>query len=310
VAVATASVATVLMLAGILGSGSARGQGTALEQKAAEVIRAADVLRDLEYARPGGTSLALDLYRPRGARGRLPVVVFIHGGGWREGDKAGGPSQTTAVLAGYGYAVASINYRLSTQAPFPAQIQDCKAAVRWLRAHADQYGLDPDRIGAWGKSAGGHLAALLGLAGDKPEWEVGEHLDQPSTVRAVCDFFGPTDLTNLGGGPLARERIEMLRQLVGGLLREKQAELREASPLSYVSRGDPPFFIAHGVDDELVPMAQSQSLYQALRAKGVPATFLAVRKAGHGFSKDSLPTEGQIYIQTLAFFDRTLKGRR
>lgn len=281
-------------------------QATPLQQKAAEVVRQSHVLRDLEYARPQGRSLKLDLYRPRSVQAPLPLVIFIHGGGWKEGDKA---NAVQAVLAGYGYAVASINYRLSTEAPFPAQIEDCKAAVRWLRAHAAEYRLDPQRVGAWGNSAGGHLAALVGLSPDRKEWEVGGHLDQSSRVQAVCDFFGPTDLTDLEGGAKAPARIKLVRQLIGGPLKQNAERVRLASPLFHVVAGAPPFFIAHGLDDDLVPVRHSRKLHQALRQQQVPAEILEVAKAGHGFSPTSQPPQGQIYLRVLAFFNRHLKGQ-
>jgi acetyl esterase/lipase len=281
-------------------------QQTPFQQRLAAVLREADIRRDLEYARPGGVSLKLDLYRPAQFEGTLPTVVFIHGGGWKEGDKRNAPS---AVLAGYGYAVASIDYRLSQQAPFPAQIQDCRAAVRWLRAHAGEYRLNPNRFGAWGNSAGAHLAALLGVAGEKTEWDVGEHREQSSRVQAVCDFFGPTDLTDLAGARLTEVRTSLVRQLIGGPLAENEAQVRAASPLFYVTPDDPPFFIAHGVDDDLVPIRHSRKLHAALREKQVPATLLEVQRAGHGFSKDTQPPQGEIYRRALAFFDNRLKTR-
>jgi acetyl esterase/lipase len=147
-------------------------------------------LRDLEYARAGEKSLLLDLYLPEKSRHSLPLIIWIHGGAWTGGDKADCPARR---LLQRGYAVASINYRLSNEAIFPAQIEDCKAAIRWLRAHAKQYGLDADHFGAWGSSAGGHLVALLGTTGDLKQFDKGDNLDFSSRVQAVCDFYGPTD---------------------------------------------------------------------------------------------------------------------
>ena len=293
--------------AGLLALGrTAWSAPSPLEQKAAAVVREADLTRDLEYARPKGKSLKLDLYRPRGFSGSLPTVVFIHGGGWTKGDKA---RPVPAVLVGFGYAVASINYRLATDAPFPAQIQDCKAAVRWLRAHAREYRLNSDRVGVWGSSAGGHLAALLALSPDRPEWEVGENLEQSSQVQAACDFFGPTDLTEVPSGPLAKQQMALVQQLVGGPPEQRKELTRAASPLFHVTPAAPPFFIAHGIDDDLVSIAHSRKLYRALRERQVPAELLEVRRAGHGFSKDSDPPQGQIYLQVLKHFNRYLKEK-
>ena len=148
--------------------------------------------RDLAYVADGHERHKLDLFVPEKADGPLPLIIWVHGGGWQNGSKDGCPP-LRGGYAGRGYAVASINYRLSQHAPFPAQIEDCKAATRWLRAHAREYNLDPNRFGVWGSSAGGHLVALLGTSGDVKAFEVGANLDQSSRVQAVCDYYGPTD---------------------------------------------------------------------------------------------------------------------
>lgn len=269
--------------------------------------RAHQVLRDLEYARVGAVSLRLDLYLPlHKGETRLPVVVWIHGGGWRGGDKAG--TRAPEVL-GEGYAVASINYRLSHQATFPAQIHDCKAAIRWLRAHADEFGLDPERIGVWGSSAGGHLAALLGTSGGVPELEgeVGGNLDRSSRVQAVCDFFGPADLLAIlepgawpsHGSPTSPESL-----LLGGPVAERVELARLASPVTHASPDDPPFLLVHGDRDPMVPLDQSERLHRALTAAGVDSTLYVVRGAGHGFRDPA--------VDALVrwFFDRHLRPPR
>ena len=152
----------------------------------------AAIERDLPYKRIGGETLTLDLYRPEKISGPLPVIIWIHGGGWNRGRKERCPA---VALVDDGFAVASVDYRLSSVAPFPAQIQDCKAAVRWLRANASTYHLDPDNVGVWGNSAGGHLAALLGTSGGVSELEGdGDNMQYSSRVQAVCDVAGPVDL--------------------------------------------------------------------------------------------------------------------
>ncbi|MCP4589541.1 MAG: alpha/beta hydrolase, partial [bacterium] len=157
------------------------------------------VHRDLAYVSDGHERQKLDLYLPSERAERpAPVIIWVHGGAWRAGSKDRCPAKRFVRL---GYVVTSINYRLSQHAIFPAQIQDCKAAVRWLRAHAKQYNLDPRRFGVWGSSAGGHLVALLGTAGDVKEFDVGAHLDFSSRVQAVCDYFGPTDFTKMNDFP-------------------------------------------------------------------------------------------------------------
>src|SRR5512132_3660165 len=194
-----------------------------------------------------------------------------------------------------GYAIASLNYRLSQHARFPAQIEDCKAAVRWLRTHADTYGLDPSRFASWGESAGGHLAAMLGTAGHERSFEVGEHLEHSSHVQAVLDFFGPTDVLQMDAHPLPEGTVHDAAdspesQLVGGPIQERPTEVARANPVTYVTPEAPPFLIVHGDRDPLVPYGQSLLLVDALRAAGVPATFYTVVGAGHGgFDDPQIP---------------------
>ncbi len=263
------------------------------------------VERDLEYAQVGDRSLKLDLYRPETGEGPWPLVVWIHGGAWRAGSKDRTPA---AFLAGQGFAVASVGYRLSQEATFPAQIEDCKAAIRWLRANSEKYGLDSAHVGAWGSSAGGHLVALLGTAGDVTEWDKGTQPDQSSRVQAVCDFFGPTDFTVMGGFHARPDSPEA--QLLGGPVQENKDKAARANPITYVSPDDPPFLIVHGEDDETVPIGQSELLYEALKKAGVEATFLRVAKAGHGFRPGSEPSPREINERVLTFFQRHLKKDR
>jgi acetyl esterase/lipase len=235
--------------------------------------------RNLEYVKGGHERQRLDLYVPEKAGGPLPVIVWIHGGAWLAGSKEGGGP--ALPFAGKGYAVASINYRLSQHAIFPAQIEDCKAAIRWLRAHAKKYHLDPDHIGVWGASAGGHLVALLGTSGDVKELEgKGGNADQSSRVQAVVDWFGPTDFTRMGSshdGPQSPEA-----RLLGGPVQENKDKAARANPITYVSKDDPPFLILHGVNDRTVPFNQSELLVEALKKAGVKVTFQPVKGAGHG----------------------------
>jgi len=186
------------------------------------------VLRDLLYVAGGHERNRLDLYLPEKAEGRLPLVVWIHGGGWQGGNKENCPAVPFATR---GYAVASINYRLSQHAVFPAQIEDCKAAIRWLRANAAKYHFDADHIGVWGESAGGHLVALLGTTGGVKDLEgSGGNLDQSSRVQCVVDWFGPTDF--VGWDPNFNKAVyPMIAHLLGGLVQENKEKARKASPL-------------------------------------------------------------------------------
>jgi acetyl esterase/lipase len=241
------------------------------------------IIRDLEYTTGGGKARSLDLYLPAPTLVPLPLVVWIHGGSWRGGDKA---KNKSAFLSAHGFATASLNYRLLQEAPFPAQIQDCKAAIRFLRAHAAEFNLDPTRIGVWGESAGGNLAALLGTTDRVAELEGTGHGGQ-SRIQAVCDWFGPTDMPTLLAhaktvpptSPLAKETKTILDLLGETPSAEVQ---RQASPLAFVSRDDAPFFILHGDQDPLVPLGQSEALCAALRAAGVEASLLVLPGAGHG----------------------------
>ncbi|MFC2079650.1 alpha/beta hydrolase fold domain-containing protein, partial [Candidatus Bipolaricaulota bacterium] len=269
----------------------------------AQSVRAHTVLRDIEYASVDGISLLLDLYLPDpSSTGAVPLVIWVHGGGWRAGSKNNTYAPTTL---GEEYAVASIDYRLSGAATFPAQIHDVKAAVRWLRGHADQYGFDPSRFGAWGSSAGGHLVALLGVSCGNADLEgtIGEYLDESSCVQAVCDFYGPTDLLALpeqrGAAAARQPTAEDL--LLGGMAEELPTLAGLASPLSHVSSGLPPFLIMHGSDDLVVPVEQSLVFNEALGATGVESTLIIIAGAGHGF-----PRENLVYVKP--FFDRLLLG--
>ncbi|WP_406695738.1 alpha/beta hydrolase [Singulisphaera sp. Ch08] len=270
------------------------------------VLEGVKVERDLTYATlKNDRTLKLDLYVPENAPERLPLIVWIHGGGWRQGNKF---PTGAANLAKKGYVVASVEYRLSGEAQFPAQIEDCKAALRWLRAHAKTYHIDPDNVGAWGSSAGGHLVSLLGTAGDKTVWDIGDHLDQSSRVQAVCDFYGPADFTQMPAKQ-ATKPDGSVAQLLGGSVAEKSEQAREASPISYVSKEDPPFLICHGTEDPLVPLNQSVSFHEALIKAGVPATLVKVERGGHGFRGDTEPSSKEVLQQVQAFFDERLKSK-
>ncbi|MCP5557613.1 MAG: alpha/beta hydrolase fold domain-containing protein [Verrucomicrobiaceae bacterium] len=240
--------------------------------------------RDLIYVEGGHERHKLDLYLPSGDHGPLPLLIWVHGGGWQNGSKDGAPP----LRAGYlekGYAVASINYRLSSHAVFPAQIEDCKAAIRWLRAHAEQYGLDPKRFGVWGSSAGGHLVALIGTSGGVKEFDVGANLDQSSSVQAVCDYYGPTDFKVFVSTPgyerhAAADSPEA--KLLGGAVLQNKDKAARVNSITYVTPDDPPFLIVHGDKDGTVPINQSQLLFEALTKAKVSAHFHTIHGVGHG----------------------------
>ena len=278
-------------------------------QQPAAVPEGVKAHRDLAYVENGHARQKLDLFVPEKAAAPLPLIIWVHGGGWAAGSKDGCPP----LRGGYterGYAVASIGYRLSGDAIFPAQIEDCKAAIRWLRAHAKQYGLDPQRFAAWGSSAGGHLAALLGTSGDVKEFDTGAHLDQSSGVQAVGDYYGPTDLLQMDAHALPGARLKHdpatspESRLIGGAIQENKVKTARANPITYISKNDPAFLIVHGDQDPAVPHHQSVLLYDALKSAGVRVRFHTLEGAGHGtgFGGTELAT------MVRDFFDRHLKG--
>ncbi|MEK6302163.1 MAG: alpha/beta hydrolase [Acidobacteriota bacterium] len=281
----------VLLLTTSTTTSFARTVGSA--SRASEIrALAAQTLRDIEYARLGNESLKLDLYLPED-EGPFPLIIWVHGGGWTSGDKALSPNGAQVRQTTRGYAVASINYRLSQQAKFPAQIEDCKAAVRWLRAHAAQYDLDPARFAAWGASAGGHLVALMGTSGEVSELEGEGNLDYSSRVQAVVDWFGPTDLLRMSVDSLPfpcnvldhDSPFSPESRLIGCAIQACQDQTERANPIQYVSADDPPFLIMHGTDDCLVGPPQSQRLRDALAAAGAEVSLKFIEGAGHGGSE-------------------------
>ena len=240
--------------------------------------------RDLEYARVGERALRLDLYRPTTAAPH-PVLVWVHGGGWRRGNKS---RVALRGLIEHGFAVASVEYRLSGEATYPAAIHDVKAAVRWLRAHGDELGLATKRIGVGGTSAGGHLAALLGTSGGVAalEGSLGAHAEESSRVQAVVDLFGPTDLLRIFDDVANKERAAgpngMVGRFLGGAVFERESVAREASPTTHITKDDPPFLILHGDRDRVVPVSQSRLFHAALEKAGVSSTLKVLPGSGHG----------------------------
>lgn len=262
---------------------------------------------DVPYADTANPRQYLDLYLPQPRPAEpVPLVAYVHGGGWHQGSKLTGRAELGRLVATGDYAGASIGYRLSSETSWPAQMHDLKAALRWLRAHAGEYGIDPERIGVIGHSAGGHLVAMLGTAGDEPELEgdLGGHPGVRSDVQCVVDFFGPSDLRGTastarreGGRPSSRE------QLLGGGADELPDIARSASPVVFASADDPPFLIVHGTEDATVAFAESERLEQALRAQGVPVLLQAVEGGGHGdFLNDETAR------RTALFLDACLRG--
>ncbi|QEF97504.1 Carboxylesterase NlhH [Stieleria maiorica] len=262
------------------------------------------VLRDLVFGTGGGRDLTMHLVLPKEKSDKsLPLYVWIHGGGWQGGTKEGGVRQVIPLVR-RGFVGATIEYRLTGEAPFPAQIEDCKCAIRYLRAHATKYNLDVDRIAAGGSSAGGHLVALLGTSGGVKELEgSGGWPDQSSRVQAVVDLFGPTDfntfVTTPGYEGHNRDGSPESKLLGGGEVLKKPDGIKQVNPITYVDHDDPPFLIIHGSDDRTVPPNQSELMHQALQAAKVESTLHVIDGAGHGGSKFSEPEIRQMQIDFL-----------
>jgi acetyl esterase/lipase len=260
---------------------------------------------DLVYCTGGEQQLKLDFYSSREPTPRArPLVMFVHGGSWMHGDKSQGGEQFEAVeLLRRGYAFVSVNYRLAPEYHFPAMIEDVKCAVRYLRAHAAELGIDANRIGAYGSSAGGHLVSLLGTADVSAGFEgTGGWGDQSSRVEAVANLYGPTDFNQLTS---QRDRLGLSLVFPGN-----EDSLRRASPITYVSPDDPPFLILQGELDDLVPVSQAVEFDRALRQAGVPSTLVLVHNAGHGFSPVGgkiSPSRTELFQILVAFFDEHLR---
>jgi acetyl esterase/lipase len=292
--------ALLLLWSGLLGSvGSAqeRQQTGQVPQPTKEVL----VYKDLSYVPNGSALQKLDLYVPESCEAPLPLIVWIHGGGWKAGSKDYCPP---LIWSRKGYAVASVNYRLSQVAKFPAQIKDCKAAVRWLRAHAEKYRINPDHVAVWGGSAGGHLASLVGTAGDVVAWEEGQP-SSSSQVQAVIDWYGRADLTPVSKDPAYANSPSA--SLLGGCGGGVTELAREASPIMHVSQDDPPFLIMHGDMDKVVPVQQSRAFAEALSKVGVKVSLIVLKGAGHGGSVFLQPEQVSVID---AFLNRYLRLHR
>lgn len=240
-------------------------------------------LENIVYVKRGTNALRLDLHRPVGATKLLPVIVGIPGGGWCACAKENVP----LYLASHGFAMACINYRVSSEAIAPANIRDCKAAVRWLRSNAKRLGLDPEQIGACGGSAGGHLAALLGIStGIKElEGEPGDPFFPSTSVKAVCALCGPMDLTRIAS-PAIRKKFPTLydvtTQYLGGPIQQRIKLAQLVSPLTYVSKKNPPMLLIHGAADPVIPVEESRLFHAALKKAGAKSTLRVVQRMGHG----------------------------
>ncbi|HWC30593.1 MAG TPA: alpha/beta hydrolase fold domain-containing protein, partial [Dehalococcoidia bacterium] len=253
-----------------------------------------ELLEDVEFGTGGGRPLRMHIVRPRRApSGLMPVVVYVHGGWWRAGSRDTGLPRLIP-LAERGYFGAAVEYRLTGEAQWPAQIQDCKCGIRYLRTHAAEYGIDAERIGVWGASAGGHLVAMLGSAASVPEFEGdGGWPEQSSAVQAVCDWFGPTDLRLLGhDNPDSHSA-----RLIGGPVKDNLEAATNASPVTYVSAGSAPHLLQHGTEDAQVPVGQSELLHAALQKAGADSTLHTFPGLGHEYLGDDAIADAHAFFE-------------
>ncbi len=257
--------------------------------------------RNLVYATNHETRQKLDIYVPKKATVPMPVVVWIHSGAWKSGSKA---MCKALPLIEHGFVVASINYRLTDTSIFPTQIHDCKAAIRYIRANAADYNIDPNRIGVWGSSAGGHLAAMLGVSNSNKELEgkVGNNLETSSNVQAVCSWAGPSDFFTMPIGK--REEFkdkDPELEALGGTLKEKADLAKLCSPITHVDANSVPFLLMHGTEDKLVPIQQARLLDKKLKAVNVSSKLVMLEGIGHNIR----PNE-DIIKQIVEFFETEL----
>ena len=264
--------------------------------------------KDIEYVPQGHPRQKLDLFTPS-TKSTEPfrLIIYIHGGAWKSGDKRSAPVDEFLQA---GFAVASVNYRLSQHATFPAQLEDCRNAVKWLRDHASRYHIDPNQFGAFGSSAGGHLVCLLGTHLEIKTESSRQKPGDNSRVQAVCSWFGPTDLITMNQQSQDDSVIDHDQPnspeslLIGGPLQENKDLAKVASPLNYVSPDDPPFLLMHGDRDRLVPVKQSQQLHSQLVKAGVDSELIVVQGGGHGFNRgEHLPT-------VIRFFEKQLQPKK
>ena len=270
-------------------------------------VKAGSTLQDLTYCTTeDGLELKLDISYPQELENPAALVLYVHGGGWTSGDKNSGVGRIfIPALLENGFIVASVNYRLAPEHPFPAQIEDVKCALRYLRANAETYQIDPLRIGALGGSAGGHLVALLGTTDEEAGWDSGEYAIQSSRVQAVVDLYGPADLTQMELG-----KHLSLGEKVFGVTSPDDPILEAYSPVHYISPDDPPFLILQGTEDRLVPPDQSQLLFDQLTSAGVAAELVMVENAGHGFVPNGgaiKPGRKELIRSVVDFFNTYLK---
>ncbi|TWU49582.1 alpha/beta hydrolase fold domain-containing protein [Rubripirellula reticaptiva] len=273
-----------------------------------------NVLRDVVFGTGGGRDLTMHIVLPKlsasaSSPGPAPAYVWIHGGGWQGGTKDGGVGQVVPLVR-EGFVGATIEYRLTGEAAFPAQIEDCKCAIRYLRAHAEKYNIDPNRIAVGGSSAGGHLVALMGTSAGVKEFEgSGGWADRSSAVQAVVNLYGPTDfkafVTTKGFESHNRAGSPESKLLGGGEVASNTEGVKRVNPITYIDKADPPFLIIHGTADKTVPANQSEAIHEALKVAGVSSKLHLIEGAGHGGPQFTQPEIRSMQIDFLTTVFKT-----
>jgi acetyl esterase/lipase len=269
-----------------------------------------EVRLDQPYAENDNVKQMVDLYFPKnkGDEKPLPVVALIHGGGWVNGDRIGYSAQAIQIARTGHYAAVAVGYRLTTEAHWPSQVYDCKAAIRWIRAHAKEYNLDPDKIAVWGSSAGGHLSSLLGTSGGVEELEghLGANGHYSSRVQCVVNLCGPEDFSQAlmfdkENMPVWKD--DAVSRLLGGTAQDKNSLAIAASPITHVSNDDPPFITFHGTKDQRVAFLHAEIIHACLQKAGVLSLLVPITGGGHGSV-----SHPEVKIRGLHFVDKVLRG--
>ncbi len=269
-----------------------------------------DLRLDQPYADNENAKQRVDVYLPkkRNSEKPLPVIALIHGGGWVNGDRLGYGAQAIQLARTGDYAAVTVGYRLTKEVSWPAQIHDCKAAIRWIRAHAKELNVDADKIAVWGSSAGGHLSSLLGTSGDVKELEgdLGPHTSFSSRVQAVVNLCGPEDFTQAlmfdkEGKPIWKD--DAVSGLLGGIAPEKNAEAKAASPVTHVSQDDPPFITFHGTKDQRVAFLHAVFIHEAIGKAGGTSALIPITDGGH-----SSVSHPEVKVRGQQFTDKVLRG--
>ena len=264
--------------------------------------------KDIEYSNPDGQHLQLNMARPKNGKGPFPAIVCIHGGGFRAGSREGF-NRLCIQLAEHGYVAVTVTYRLAPKYQFPAAVHDVKAAVRWMRASAEKYNIDPTRIGTTGGSAGGHLAQFLGVTMGVKKFEGdGGNARHSSSVDCVVNFYGPSDFTKSYGASV--DAAEVLPLFLGGNLQQQRHRHIVSSPLYWVTPDAAPTLCIHGTKDRYVAHEQAVWLIDRLKASDVKARLMTIEGADHGFRGASKEVKAEIENARIAFFDQHLKRKK